>query len=270
MADKVFVQDIAITSLDMITGFALAADGGAFMFALDELQDATLSQSEDKVDITGKQGRKITSLKRNKAVTVSGTNGLLSSNLLAAQVGSEFEQNDTTVMWYDNLVVDENHKAKLNYAATGTAGNEIDEVYVKGSDGVINAVYEQDTTAGDGKFTYDTATKEITFPNAVAKDTEIVVYYQRKINASVLTNFSDQYSAKCQLYIDATGEDICGNLYHVQFYIPKADFSGTFDLTLGGDQTTHGFEAESLAGGCGVSTGLWTYTVFGVTTADVT
>lgn len=265
----IYVSDIAITSLDMITAFALAADGGAYMFALDELQDATLSHTEDKVDITGKQGRKLTSLKRNKAVTVSGTNGLVSSNLLAAQVGNEFEQKDTEVMWYDPLTVS-GGKVTLNYAAVGTAGNEIDEVYVKAADNTVARVLEQDATAAAGKFSYDPTTKEITFASGdVADGAEVLVYYKRKINASVLTNLSDHYSAKCQMYIDATGEDTCGNLYHVQFYIPKADFSGNFDLALGGDQTTHGFEAESLAGGCGTGGYLWTYTVFGAGAEDV-
>lgn len=266
---KVYVQDIAITSLDTITTFALAADGGAYMFTLDELQDATLSQTEDKVDITGKQGRKLTSLKRNKAVTVSGTNGLVSSNLLAAQVGSEFEQKDTEVMWCDVLTVN-GGKVTLNYAATGTTGNEIAEVYVKASDNTVAKVLEQDSAAAEGKFAYNPQTKEITFDaNDVSDGAEVLVHYNRKINASVLTNLSDHYSAKCQMYIDATGEDICGNLYHVQFYIPKADFSGQFDLALGGDQTTHAFEAEALAGSCGTGGAMWTYTVFGANAADV-
>jgi len=39
---------------------------------MDELQSASLAQGEEKIDITGKQGRKLTSLKRNKTLTVSG------------------------------------------------------------------------------------------------------------------------------------------------------------------------------------------------------
>lgn len=58
------------------------------------------------------------------------------------------------------------------------------------------------------------------------------------------------------------------NVYRIQFFIPKADFSGEFSLEMGENQTAHAFEAESLAGACGAGGSLWTYTVFGVNTAD--
>ena len=73
---------------------------------------------------------------------------------------------------------------------------------------------------------------------------------------------------KLRLTIDGTAEDKCGTIYRIQFRIPKADFSGNFDLALGGDQTVHAFEAESLAGSCGGSGALWDYTVFASDAAD--
>ncbi|MBQ3990399.1 MAG: hypothetical protein II630_06115, partial [Bacteroidales bacterium] len=92
----------------------------------------------------------------------------------------------------------------------------------------------------------------------------------RKITANVLSNDSDKFSTKCTLYVDALGEDKCGNVYRVQFFIPKADFSGEYSIEMGDNQTTHEFEAESLVGSCvsGSSNALWTYTVFGVNTVD--
>ena len=50
------IQDITITSLETITAFDITT--GNFMFVLDELQNATISQTQEKTDITGKQGRK--------------------------------------------------------------------------------------------------------------------------------------------------------------------------------------------------------------------
>ena len=94
------------------------------------------------------------------------------------------------------------------------------------------------------------------------------MFYTRNIKANVLENISDTYSEKCQLYIDAFGEDKCNNVYRVQFYIPRADFSGNFDFELGDNQTVHAFEAESLAGSCGSAGTLWTYTVFGANEGD--
>lgn len=70
------------------------------------------------------------------------------------------------------------------------------------------------------------------------------------------------------MYVNALAEDKCGNVYRVQYYIPKADFSGEFEQAFGDDQTTHAFEAEALAGACGAGGKLWSYTIFGENIAD--
>ena len=72
--------DITITSLETITVFDVVT--GNYKFTLDELQSATIAQGQEKVDITGKQGRKLSSLKRNKTLTVSGNNGMVSADCL--------------------------------------------------------------------------------------------------------------------------------------------------------------------------------------------
>ena len=260
------VNDITITSLELISGFQLGT--GNHLFTMDELQNATIANSEEKVDVTGKQGRKLNTLKRNKTVTVSGANGLLSGGVLEMQTGGKFENKTTEVMWTDYLTVDNDHKAKTNYKAVGTSGNEIENVYIKNTDGTVDTKLEQDASAAAGKFAYDPSTKELTFHTDVAAGTEIVVYYVRKIQGAVLANESDKFSGKCELYIDALGEDKCANVYHIQFHIPMADFSGEYSIEMGDNPTVHNFEAEGLAGACGAGGTLWTYTVFGANAED--
>lgn len=260
-------RDITITSLETITVFDIVT--GVFSFALDELQDTTISNTQDTVDITGKQGRRLNTLKRNKAVTISGNNGLLSGGLMALQVGSEFENLDSTpVKWADYLTVNTD-SATTTYKAVGTAGNEILEVLVKDKNGVVTERLTQDAAAAEGKFAYAPDTKTITFNADELEDgTEIVVYYYRNVKGSRLENISDKYSQKGEIFIDAFGEDVCNKVYRVQFHIPRGDFSGNFDLTLGDDQTVHAFEINSLAGNCGGSGALWDYTVFDSDAAD--
>lgn len=260
------INDIAITSLEVISGFDIAT--GAYLFTLDELQSASIANSEEKQDITGKQGRKLTSLKKNKSVVVSGTNGLVSGGLFELQVGNKFENKVTEVMWTDYLTVSSN-SATTNYTAVGTEGAEISAVCVKNTDGTLGKPMTQGAQAASGVFAYAPTTKKLSF-TGVADGAEIVVYYMRKIQANTLENLSDHYSGKCALYIDALGEDKCANVYRIQFYIPKADFSGEFSLEMGDNQTVHAFEAEALAGGCGGSSALWTYTIFGANAADAT
>jgi len=267
MAD---INDLTIATLDTIDAFELTT--GAYLFTLDELQKASIHQTQDKTDITGKQGRKLSSFKKNKAVTVSGDNGIVSGGLMEMQTGCKFENKITEVMWTDYQIVT-GDKAQTAYRAVGTTGNEIETVYVKNTDGTLGKKLTQNATVAAGQFTYDPASKELAFnAGEIPDSTEVVVYYKRRIQASVLNNMSDKYSGKCSLYINGTAEDKCGNVYRLQFFIPKADFNGEFTIDMGGDQTIHSFEAESLSGaGCGYhnqSGQLFTYTVFGANAED--
>ena len=60
------IDKFTITSYDQITGFDRT--NGNLDLVLDELSDFTLSHEEEKVDITGKAGIIISSLKKNKKV----------------------------------------------------------------------------------------------------------------------------------------------------------------------------------------------------------
>jgi hypothetical protein len=257
------VNDIAITSLETITGFDIIT--GDLLFVLDELTDATISNTEDKQEVTGRHGHKITNLKRNKGVTINGTNGIVSGGLIATQTGGVFQNTTTQIMWADYLTVNGYHTATTNFIAVGTSGAEIEELYIRNADGTLGTKFTQGSSVGSRVFTYDTSTKVITFNSAITEGTEIVAYYKRNITANTIDNNVDSYSKKCVIYVDALGEDKCSNVFRIQFYIPKADFTGQFDFEMGDNQTAHDFEAESLTGACvaGRRDILWTYTIFG-------
>lgn len=260
------IYDLAPTSLETITAFDVVT--GSYLFAMDELHNASLAQGEEKIDITGKHGRKLNSLKRNKTLTVSGTNGLLSAGVLELQTGAKFKEAVAEVMWPDYLVVTAN-AATTTFTAVGSVGNEIAEVLVKDANGFVIKTLTQGAATAAGVFTYTPATKALAFHEGdVADGSEIVVNYMRKIQANVLENVAEQYSGKATLYIDLLAEDKCSNVYRVQIKIFKADFSGEFTLDFGEDQTVHNFEAEALAGACGAGDALFSWTVFGANAED--
>lgn len=261
----VTVQDITITEIDTISAFT--ANTGDYLFTLDELQNCSISQSQETTDITGKQGRKLNTLKRNKAVSISAQNGLVSGGLFELQTGGTFENKATNVMWTDYLTVQSN-AATTSYKAVGTSGAEIKSLFIKNADGTLGAELTQDSQAASGKFAYAPGTKALTF-SGITDGTEIVVFYERKIQADVLVNESDKYSGKAALYINAIGEDKCANIYRVQIFVPKADVSGEFSLDMGDSQTVHSFNADALSGACGVGGQFFTYTIFGANAADV-
>lgn len=229
---------------------------------MDEIQEGSINNTQEKTDITGRNGRKIASLKKNKAVTVSATNGYLVGGTLAAQTGTEIENGTFKVRVTDVMSVKDN-KCKTSKIAVGTTGNEIGTIYTKNVNGSLGAKIEQNADAADGKFTYEPTTQEITV-SGITDGTELVAFYDVEVEAAKISNDSEKYSKILKLYIDVALQDSCDVEYAGQIIIQRADVSGEFELSLGGDNFAHAFEAESLAGGCTGSTNLWDLIVYGV------
>ena len=122
------VMDLTMTSIETITAFDVVTKN--YKFTLDELQNVTIANTQEVSEITGRQGRKLANLKRNKAVTISGSNGMISGGLMEVQTGSDFEHKATEVLWTDYMTV-ANHKAATEFKAVGTPGAEIDEIYLR-------------------------------------------------------------------------------------------------------------------------------------------
>lgn len=259
--DLIFKEINTIDVFDVTTG--------DFMFTMDELTNYSIAHTEEMQDVTGKNGRILSRTKRNKGITISGTNGVISAGMLALQLGGEYTNGNTTIMWTDYLTITSN-EAATKYVAIGTSGAEIVSLLVKNTNNGIDTELEQAATAAAGKFTYAPGTKKLVF-NAgdYADGTQIVVRYKRQISATVIKNDSDKYSGMAMMYVNGLAEDKCANQYRVQFYLPKVDFSGEFTIDFGDTQTVHNFEATAMAGACGAGDTYYTYTVFGTTTADV-
>lgn len=254
------VNKLSIQTIDQITCFNNANE---LEFIMDEIQNGTINNTQEKSDITGKGGRKIGSLKKNKGVTVSATNGLLVGGALAAQTGTEVEQGKFKVRVTDIITVTSNG-ATTAHKAVGTEGNEIGTIYKKNANGSLGDKLTQNNSAAQDKFQYDPVTKKVTFNEGDFDDgTELVAFYDVEVNAAKISNDSEKYSKTLKMYIDVTAQDNCDNLYHGQFIIQRADFSGEFELAMGNDPAVHNIEAESLAGGCSGSTNLWDFIVYG-------
>lgn len=260
------IDKFTITSYDQITGFDRTS--GSLDMILDELSDFTLSHEEEKTDITGKGGRIISSLKKNKKVTGKGTNGMLSGGALAAMLGANIEEGESNVIRYTDTITVTSNKGSTSKAAAGTAGNEIGTIYVRDT----NSSYISDgkkltqSSGADlktGEFSYNPESKEITFYEGDIPDgTEVIAFYDTKVTGKKITNDSNNYSKTLQLFIDVTCQDGCDNLFHGQFIIDRADFSGTFDIAGGSEPATQGFEFTSMPNLCTGKSDLWNFVLF--------
>ena len=257
------VSKLSITEIDQITCFNNA---GELEFIMDEIQNGTISNTQEKSDITGRGGRKIGSLKKNKAVTVTAANGLVVGGALSAQTGTDVAYGNFKVRVTDVIVVNDN-EGETTYKAVGAEGNEIGVVYKKNANGSLGDKLTQNDEPGKDQFKYNPTTRKIEFTD-IANGTEIVAFYDVVVSSAKISNDSETYSKTLKMYIDVTAQDNCDNLYHGQFIINRADFSGNFDLAIGGDPTVHNIEVESLAGGCSGSTNLWDFIVYGDITSE--
>lgn len=258
------VDKFTITSYDQLTGFDRVT--GMLDMILDEINDFSLSHTEEKTDITGKNGRVIGSLKRNKSVTGSGTNGMLSGGALAVMAGSEIEDGEYTIRYTDAVIVTDN-AGYTQQKAVGTPGNEIGVIYVRDDNKAYisggTRLTQTSGTPNQGEFSYDPETKKITFFDGdVADGVEVIAFYDADVTGKKITNDADSYSKTLQVFIDVTCQDGCDNIFHGQFIIPRADFSGEFDIAGGSEPATQGFTFTSLPDLCTGKSDLWDFILF--------
>lgn len=258
------IDKFTITSYDQILGFDRT--NGNLDMILDELNDFTLSHEEEKVDIAGKGGRTISSLKKNKKVTGKGTNGMLSGGALAAMLGAEIEDGEYIIRYTDPIVVSAN-SGTTKETAIGTVGNEIGTIYVRDANNAYisggKKLIQTSAEPATGEFSYNPETKTITFfEGDISDGTEVIAFYDTKVTGKKISNDADNYSKTLAVFIDVTCQDGCDNLFHGQFIIERADFTGTFDITGGSDPATQGFEFTSLPNLCTGKSDLWDFIIF--------
>lgn len=241
---------------------------GALDFRLEDMQNFTLNATEEKTELTGKNGRVIGVKKTGKKLTGDGTYGVISAGLMKAQTGGEIT-NGTYSVKKSELKTVSGATLVTDATATGIAGAEIGVIRVLASNGAVSATYEQATTADATHFSYDPSTKTITLPvdtgTAVIEDGTSVEYaYERKVTGTKVTNPSDKFSETREVWIHVFGTDACDNKYFAAIYIPRADFSGEFSLELGGDQTVHNFSFDAITDLCkkGVGSNLYELIIY--------
>lgn len=257
-----------IQNIERISAYDL--ENGALMFAVDDLQEAQMTNEQETVYATGKNGVKIGSADRNKASKFTATNGAIVDGVIAAQVGSDVVKGKYVVPDYmETLVVSASGSsqiAKTTYTAVGTTGAEIAYVYKRNTDGTVGEKFPIAAAATATTFAYDPATQVITLPTGKFNVGEnIVVIYDIEVdNAKKIENAEDKYSETMKVVFDIFAKDICTEKsYYGKIVYPKGKISGNFDLSFGNDPSTQSLEIEALSGGCsGSSKVLWDMFIF--------
>lgn len=228
---------------------------GLLDFRLEELQDFSLNHTQEETEITGRGGRVIGKKKKSKALTGSGTSGLISPGLLKVQTGGDVVYGDFKVKKSEAKIVAGN-TIVTDAVALGAPGAEIGEVKLFGAGGFLKATFTQGAEATGDNFTYNPATKTITLPDSedIVDGMSIVYGYERAITGTRINDPSDKFSQVRELWVHCFATDQCDNTYCADIHIFRADFKGDFDLDLGGDQTTHNFSFDAMPDFCNKGT----------------
>lgn len=243
------VDGFYVTSVDMASFFD---NTNGLVAMLDEIQDATISNTQENNDITGKNGAVIGTLKRNKAVSVTINNGLLVAGAIAMETGSPVETGTYTIRATEILTVQDN-SATLEGTPVGAAGAEIVALRKKGLGGMLEGTYEQDATASaTGKFSY--ADQTLTFFAGDFNDgDQIAVFYDMEVeNAVKVSNDANTYSGVYKAFIDLQLSDRCDNILHAQMIIYRFDADGNLDINVGGTDAVMSITGRALKDTCNV------------------
>lgn len=258
------VDGILVRTIDYVYGFNNKNDCELF---LEETQGTEFTSSADKSSLTGRNGRILKEIVKNPTFGISGTSALVSTALLRAATGATTEESEATKVRLPDIITIKGNTATTAQKAVGSVGNEIGKMYVLQPGGGLGTAYTQAAEADATHFSYDPSTKTITLPvdggsAVLANESKIVAFYDFETTGATTSVSGGTQSKTLKLYIDASGEDLCGNDVHIQFVIPKAQFTGEFTLSLGGDQTVHNFSANAMSGGCGGSDRMYDYIVY--------
>ena len=247
------IDDFSITQFVDIEAYSRQT--GYLDFKINEPQDLTITGGETTTENKGKNGRTILITKRDKTLTGTGTNGVISAGLMLAQTGGDMTVGTHKVKKSEIKVAGTTGTITTDEVALGTAGDEIGQIKTLANNGAITATYTQASAADATHFSYDPTTKAITLPVAsgeqvIAEGTRILFGYTRNVDGTKITDPSDKFSKTEELWIHCFGTDSCDNEYFAAIYIPRCSFTGEFSLALGGDQTVQNFNFTALADLC--------------------
>lgn len=195
-----------------------------------QIEDPSLQTSAEGNTVTDAMGAEIVTFYNAQTGTFSFSNSLFSLDLAASQFGSTKEiasdDNKIIVPVSETVTIGSDGTVILKYVPVGTAGAEIKYVKVINENNTFGDTYEVSATAGEGKFTLDSATKTITLPEGVTG--RVFVRYDAESSKAVkVTKKTDGVPEVKSLLIHAIFHDPCNTnlVYAGVISVPRAQIN---------------------------------------------
>lgn len=236
-----------------------ARKNGTPLYALTQLNTATIDFSADSTDVTDKDGNVIYRKYSGKKADISATNAFINLAVIEAlsAADSEIASSDKTV--------------KMPIIQTVSAGDTLDITgYVEGTvivsaiyNGAIDAnkEYKVGSTASASEFSIkhtdagETPASDVLTPPTDSTEIEYLVKYTKEVKSGAkITISADKFPKIHELYFKALAVDKCAEddtfksvIIHIPEFIPSPELS----LALqGGDTQTMDFKGSALTNTC--------------------
>lgn len=239
-------------------------------FIAEDLQEATMTNEQETVYATGKNGVRIGAADRNKQSNIQITNGTITDGAIAVAVGTDVEIGTHVIPNYLEILTvstdSTNKVATTTFKAIGATGKEIAYIYKRNPDGTQGEKFAIGSDASETEFAYDPTSRKITLPTTGFNDgDQIIVLYDIEVKDSKkISNYENKFSKTGKLVADIWAKDICTDKsYFGKIVYYKAKAQGNFDLTFGNDPSVQTMTFDALSGGCGAANNvLWDIFIF--------
>jgi len=223
---------------------------GELVFRLTSIEDPSLNFTSESEEVTNALGTLITKIPRAKSINFSGTNSLVSFDLMAAQFGTEKETasagNAITSWNYEILTV---ANGKVQLSKTAAVADSVPYIYSI-VDGDVGTSYAAGASASATEFLFG-ENGEITVPTALANGSKVYVEYAYTTEeGNKVTDRADDFPTAGKLTLYVYYRDKCTDeLLSGVVLIPKAKLSPDFEQNLT-STGKHPFEFDILADYC--------------------
>ena len=226
-----------------------AKKNGNPMYALTELNEASINITADSTDITDSKGNLVYRKYNGKTGEVSATNAFVNLAVVEALSATDAE------------IATDSHTIVMPMMQTVKAGSTLDITgYVEGSvvvsalyKGAIDATKTYTLGASATESEFKIANNILTPPND-ANEVEYFVAYKKNVKSGAkITNNANTFPKAHELFFKALAVDPCDKenyracIVHIPEFIPSPEFT----LALqGGDSQTMDFNGAILADTC--------------------
>lgn len=243
--------DVIIDRLQF--GYGALADKA--LYALTQLQDATIDITADSTDITDKDGNLVYRKYSGKKGEITATNAFLNLAIIEAISATNAEIADS-----DNAIVMPIFKI-VKAGETLDITDAVEDSFVVNAlsaNGSLGKAYKKGTSATATEFKVDIESEHILTPPTDPEEVQYLVKFKKNVKSGAKISITgDKYPKAHELYFKALAVDKCGVndgfravVIHIPSFIPSPEVS----LALqGGDSQTLEYKGAILTDTCSVN-----------------